>query len=108
MIMSYVFTLFFPDLHDHIRMPFAFGIIQYVKGYGMSFALHLGDNTVFLFRFLLDTDVMLRNPAQHIPALSHIHDFFVNFDAVYSGVFVLIRKPLAFQPVIDILCIGGH
>ena len=32
----------------------------------------------------------------------------IDFDAVYTGVFILFRKPFSFQPMIDIICIASH
>ena len=74
----------------------------------MPLALRLGDNAVFLLCSLFDTCIVLRNPPQHIPAFSNIDDFIIYLDTVYPRVFILRRKPFAFQPAICIFFIGSH
>ena len=103
-----VFALFLPDLRQLVRVSAALGIIQHIKGYGMPLALRLGDNAVFFLCSLLDACIVLRNPPQHIPAFADIDNFIIYLDAVYPRVFILCRKPFAFQPVICIFFIGSH
>jgi len=71
----------------------------------MPFAPRLVQNTVFLLCTFLNARVVLCNTPQHIGTFSNIHDGFIDFNAVNPGVFILCRKPLAFQPVVNILCV---
>ena len=103
-----VFALFFPDFSKLICVSAALGIIQHIKGYGMPLALCLCHDAVFLFCFHLDARIVLRDPPQHICTLADIDDFIVDLDAVYPRVFILRRKPFAFEPVICVFLISSH
>ena len=103
-----VFALFLPDFHKLVRVSAAFGIIQHIKGYGMPFALRLRHDAVFLFRFHLDTCIVLRDPPQHICALANIDNLIVNLDTIDARMFILCRKPFAFQPIIGVFFISCH
>ena len=48
---------------------------------------------------------MLRNPLQHITALSYIYQLVSHANGIYSGMLILWRKPLTLESGIHMICI---
>ena len=108
MVHADVLALLLSNLHHAVHAASALGIVEDIEVDGMTLALSLCDDAVLLLRTCSDARIVLRNTAQHVCTLADVHDFCINLDAIDSCVFVLLRKPLALQPFVSVICITCH
>ena len=108
MVLTDVLPFLLSDLCHAVYSAVALGIVENIEVDGMTLALSLLHDAVFLFCTHSDTCVMLCNPAQHITTLSDVHDFIVNLDAVDSSVFVLGVIAVSLQVIVEVFCVISH
>ena len=108
MVHADVLALLLSDFHHAVYFASALGIVQNIKGDCVTLALCFCYNAVLLLRTCSDARIVLRNTAQHVCTLADVHDFCINLDAIDSCVFVLLRKSLALQPFVSVVCVTCH
>ena len=108
MVHADVLALLLSNLHHAVHAASALGIVEDIEVDGMTLALSLCDDAVLFLRTCSDARIVLRNSAKHVGTLADVHDVIVNLDAVDTCMFVLVRKPLALQPFVSIVCVSCH
>ena len=90
-----VLSLFLSDLRKLADPASAVCIVQNIEIDIVSLAPCLCHDTVFLFSFGLDADIVLRNPVQHILALANVDDLPVDLNTIDSGTLILCPQSFA-------------
>ena len=108
LILADKLALFLSDLHHLVNSVSAFGVVENIKVYTVSFPLGFCHNAVFLLGACADAYIVLRHPPQHIHTFAYVDDTFVNPDTVNASVSELVFKPLPFHPLVCVLLVGCH